>query len=161
MGKHKIRKNKTCQNCGAFVEHHFCPKCGQENSESRQTFYHLFTHFIFDFLHYESSFWRTTKHLFLSPGKLSLEYMNGRRKKYVNPFTFYIFISFIAFFVPAILPEAPDYDDDEYETVAPKLENDTITQKKDGKTLVIKTTPQKEKTKVIAINIDKDTKKSS
>jgi len=112
MGKHKIRDSKVCQNCGAFVENHYCPKCGQENSESRQTFHHVFTHFIFDFFHYDSSFWRTTKYLFLSPGKLSLEYMKGKRKSYVNPFTLYIFISFIAFFVPAILPEAPDSDND-------------------------------------------------
>jgi len=112
MGKHKIRDSKVCQNCGAFVENNYCPKCGQENSESRQTFHHVFTHFIFDFLHYDSSFWKTTKYLFLAPGKLSLEYMNGKRKSYVNPFTLYIFISFIAFFVPAILPEAPDGDND-------------------------------------------------
>lgn len=105
MSKHKIRINKTCQNCGAFVEQHYCPKCGQENSESRQSFHHVFTHFVFDFLHYDSSFWRTAKYLFLSPGKLSLEYMNGKRKSYVNPFTLYIFISFIAFFIPPLLPE--------------------------------------------------------
>ncbi|MFV0328496.1 MAG: DUF3667 domain-containing protein [Dysgonomonas sp.] len=107
MSKHKIRSNKVCQNCGTFVERYYCPKCGQENSESRQSFYHVFTHFAFDFIHYDSSFWRTTKYLFLSPGKLSLEYMKGKRKSYVNPFTLYIFISFIAFFLPAILPEAP------------------------------------------------------
>lgn len=112
MGKHKIRENKVCQNCGAFVENHYCPKCGQENSESRQSFYHVFTHFVFDFVHYDSSFWRTTKYLFLAPGKLSLEYMKGKRKSYVNPFTLYIFISFIAFFLPSVLPKAPDRDTD-------------------------------------------------
>jgi hypothetical protein len=104
MSKHKIRENKTCQNCGAFIEKSYCPKCGQENSESRQSFHHLFTHFIFDFIHYDSSFWRTTKALFLSPGKLSAEYMKGKRKSYVNPFTLYIFISFAAFFIPTLLP---------------------------------------------------------
>lgn len=106
MGKHKIRHKKTCLNCGAFVETHYCPKCGQENSESRQSFHHLFTHFVFDFIHYDSSFWRTVKYLFLSPGKLSIEYMNGKRKSYVNPFTLYIFISFITFFIPSVLPDA-------------------------------------------------------
>ncbi|WP_029904609.1 DUF3667 domain-containing protein [Prevotella sp. 10(H)] len=105
MAKHKIRKSKTCLNCGSFVHKHYCPHCGQENSESRQSFHHLFTHFVSDFLHYDSSFWRTIKYLFLYPGRLSIEFMNGKRKAYVNPFTLYIFISFLAFFIPSVLPD--------------------------------------------------------
>lgn len=140
MSKHKIRNNKVCQNCGAFVEHHYCPKCGQENSESQQSFYHVFTHFAFDFIHYDSSFWRTTKYLFLSPGKLSLEYMKGKRKSYVNPFTLYIFISFIAFFIPAILPEAPTFKEIEGkvkydETKTPSI-NINITPESDAKNIL-------------------------
>lgn len=105
MGKHKIRKNKTCLNCGSFVEKNHCPKCGQENSESRQSFHHLFTHFVSDYLHYDSSFWKSIKCLFLHPGRLSQEYMKGKRKSYVNPFSLYIFISFLAFFIPPLLPD--------------------------------------------------------
>lgn len=108
MSKHKIRHSKSCLNCGSFVEKNYCPNCGQENSESRQTFHHLFTHFISDFIHYDGAFWRTTKLLFLYPGRLSLEYMSGKRKSYVNPFSYYIFISFIAFLIPSFLPEIPD-----------------------------------------------------
>lgn len=128
MSKHKIRHSKTCQNCGTFVEKNFCPKCGQENTESRHSFHHLFTHFISDFLHYDSSFLRTTKTLFLSPGKISLEYMNGKRKSYVNPFSFYIFISFLTFFIPYTL----SYPDDRKAIKAStefaniKIKNDSI-----------------------------------
>lgn len=110
MHKHQIRQNKTCQNCGAFVEKIYCPKCGQENSESRQAFHHLFSHFIFDLIHYDGSFWKTAKYLFLSPAKLPVEYMNGKRKSYVNPFTLYIFVSFLAFFIPSILPDPDNAD---------------------------------------------------
>lgn len=105
MSKHKIRKDKTCQNCGSFVEKNYCPNCGQENSLSRQSFYHLFTHFVSDYLHYDSSFWKSIKCMLFHPGRLSKEYMDGRRKSYINPFTLYIFISFITFFIPPILPE--------------------------------------------------------
>lgn len=108
MGKHKVRHSKSCLNCGSFVEKYYCPHCGQENSESRQTFHHLFTHFISDFIHYDGAFLRTTKLLFRYPGRLSLEYMSGKRKSYVNPFSYYIFISFIAFLIPSFLPEIPD-----------------------------------------------------
>lgn len=107
MSKHNIRRNKTCQNCGTFVDKNFCPHCGQENSDSRHRFHHLFTHFFFDFIHYDSAFWRTTKHLFLSPAKVSVDYMAGKRRSYVNPFSFYIFVSFVAFLVPSLLPDGP------------------------------------------------------
>ena len=105
MGSHKLRDNKTCLNCGAFVHSRYCPKCGQENSESRQSFYHIFTHFVSDFFHYESSFWRTIRYLLFYPGRLSTEYMNGKRKSYTNPFSLYIFISFLAFFIPSVIPD--------------------------------------------------------
>ena len=105
MSHRKLRENKRCENCGQFVEKRFCPQCGQENVETRQSFHYLFTHFVGDFLHYDSRFWKTIKHLLFSPAKLTKEYLAGKRNLYVSPVTLYIFISFITFFVPAILPE--------------------------------------------------------
>lgn len=123
MSKHRVRHNKTCQNCGHFVEKRFCPGCGQENSDSRHSFHHLFTHFISDFLHYDSSFWKTTKTLFTKPGKASLDYMNGKRKSYVNPFSYYILASFLTFFIPSILP----YPNDNKEANTKiQIENNTL-----------------------------------
>lgn len=104
MKKHHLRQDKTCLNCGSYVEKRYCPKCGQENRESRESFRHLIAEFISDFVHYDSSFWTTTRYLLFSPAKLSLEYMDGKRKSHVNPVKLYIFISFITFFLPAILP---------------------------------------------------------
>lgn len=102
--KHKIREDKSCLNCGAFVDKRFCPKCGQENKESRESFFLLIWEFFSDFVHFDSSFWKTTKYLLFSPAKLSLEYMAGKRKSYVAPVKLYIFVSFLAFFVPILLP---------------------------------------------------------
>lgn len=129
MSKHKIRHNKTCQNCNSFVERDYCPRCGQQNTDSRHSFHHLFTHFISDFLHYDNSFWRTARSLFFSPGKLSLEYMKGKRKSYANPFSLYIFVSFITFFIPSVLPK---YTEPEGMKVQANIEsiikNDSINQ---------------------------------
>lgn len=108
MGKHKIREDKSCLNCGTFVDDKYCPKCGQENKESRESFFHLILEFIFDLVHFDSSFWKTTRYLLFSPAKLSLEYMSGRRKAYVNPIKLYIFISFITFLLPSLLPSPND-----------------------------------------------------
>jgi hypothetical protein len=103
MGHHKLREDKKCQNCGFIVRRRFCPKCGQENIETRQTFFYLFTHFIEDLVHYDGSFWKTIKNLMFFPGKLTREYLNGRRKEYVAPVKLYIFISFFVFFVGGLI----------------------------------------------------------
>jgi len=103
MSHHKLREDKTCQNCGYVVRKRFCPKCGQENIETRQSFHYLFTHFIEDLVHYDGSFWKTLKNLLLKPGILTREYLKGKRKEYVAPVKLYIFISFFVFFVGGII----------------------------------------------------------
>ena len=105
MGHGKIRKNKTCLNCNYVVENKFCPNCGQENTETRKSFHYLFTHFVEDLTHYDGSFWKTIKALLFIPGKLTKEYLAGKRKLYVPPVKLYIFISFVTFLIPNMLPD--------------------------------------------------------
>ncbi|MBP1164604.1 MULTISPECIES: DUF3667 domain-containing protein [unclassified Chryseobacterium] len=108
MEDKKLRDNRTCLNCGHQVEERFCPHCGQENIENRQSFHFLFTHFIEDFTHYDGQFWKTIQYLFTRPGILTKEYLEGKRQLYVAPVKLYIFISFITFFLPNILPHAKE-----------------------------------------------------
>lgn len=105
MGHGKIRIDKTCLNCNYVVENKFCPNCGQENTETRKSFHYLFTHFVEDLTHYDGSFWKTIKALLFKPGRLTKEYLEGKRLKYVPPVKLYIFISFVAFLLPNLLPE--------------------------------------------------------
>lgn len=112
MSHGKIREEKNCLNCGHLVEERFCPHCGQENTEPRQPFYFLFTHFIEDFTHYDGQFWKTIKYLLFQPGKLTKEYLSGKRQIYVAPVKLYIFVSFITFFVPTLFPQSENIDDE-------------------------------------------------
>lgn len=108
MSKSKLRKDKTCLNCRHVVEQKFCPNCGQENSDTRKTFHHLFIHFFEDLTHYENAFWKTIRNLILRPGSLTREYLSGKRLSYLAPVRLYIFISFITFFLIAVLPGDSD-----------------------------------------------------
>lgn len=114
MSHGKTREDKTCLNCGHTVEERYCPHCGQENIEPKQPFHYLFTHFIEDFTHYDGEFWKTIKYLLLRPGKLTKEYLSGKRQMYVAPVKLYIFISFITFFLPPLISssreESTEYD---------------------------------------------------
>lgn len=104
MSKSKIRNDKTCLNCRYVVENKFCPNCGQENSDTRKTFHHLFIHFFEDLTHYENAFWKTIRNLLFKPATLTKEYLSGKRLSYLAPVRLYIFISFITFLLIALFP---------------------------------------------------------
>ena len=130
MGHGKIRTDKTCLNCNHVVENKFCPNCGQENIETKQSFHYLFTHFVEDLTHYDGSFWKTIKALLFKPGRLTKEYLAGKRKLYVPPVKLYIFISFVAFLLPNILPDYSFVEDlDANKPKANIVDNDEIEKK--------------------------------
>lgn len=128
MSHGKIREDKTCLNCNHEVEDRFCPHCGQENTEPRQPFHYLFTHFIEDFTHYDGQFWKTLKYLMVRPGQLTKEYIAGKRQIYVAPVKLYIFISFITFLLPAFLPSGEKHK--EKETISTTIEQKQIEKEK-------------------------------
>jgi hypothetical protein len=103
--KNPLRKDKTCLNCNYVVDNRFCSNCGQENTDTRKTFFHLFVHFFEDLTHYENAFWKTIKNLLLRPASLTKEYLSGKRMSYLAPVRLYIFVSFITFFILSILPK--------------------------------------------------------
>lgn len=105
MSKNVIREDKTCLNCNHVVAERFCPNCGQENSDTRKTFHHLFIHFFEDLTHYENAFWKTIKNLLIRPASLTKEYLSGKRLSYLAPVRLYIFISFVTFFVISVFPD--------------------------------------------------------
>lgn len=106
--KNKLRSDKTCLNCNHVVDQRYCPNCGQENTDTRKTFHHLFVHFFEDLTHYENAFWKTIKNLLFKPAALTKEYLSGKRLSYLAPVRLYIFISFVTFFMIAVLPGAED-----------------------------------------------------
>ena len=113
MGNHKLRQDTECQNCGQEVTQKYCPNCGQANTETRQSFVHLAGHVVEDLVHYDGAFWKTIKYLLFRPARLTKEYIAGRRISYVPPVKLYIFISFIAFFLPGIIPSNnSEYDEE-------------------------------------------------
>lgn len=99
MSHTPLRKESNCLNCNATVLGRYCQVCGQENTEPKETFWHMFTHFFYDITHFDGSFFVTLKDLLFKPGFLSKEYMMGRRKKYLHPVRMYVFTSAVFFLI--------------------------------------------------------------
>jgi hypothetical protein len=101
MSHLRERKEKICLNCKSVIYGRFCHVCGQENTEPKESFWGLITHFVYDITHFDGKFFDTTRYLLFRPGYLALEYLRGRRASYLNPIRMYIFTSaffFILFF---------------------------------------------------------------
>ncbi len=97
MSHLKERKQKNCLNCNAQVYGKYCHICGQENLETKESLWHLVTHFINDITHFDGKFFSTLRLLVTKPGFLSAEYQRGRRNNYLNPVRMYVFTSFVFF----------------------------------------------------------------
>lgn len=108
MGHHHLRQDRECENCGYIVDIAYCSRCGQKNTETRQSFGYFIIHFIEDFTHYDGAFWKTIKYLLFRPARLTIEYLQGYRQRYVPPVKLYIFISFACFLIIAGMLSASD-----------------------------------------------------
>jgi Protein of unknown function (DUF3667) len=95
MSHKKYRTETTCLNCGTEVSGNFCSNCGQENVETHENFFHLAGHFISDYFHFDSKFFRSLIPLFIRPGFLTKEYWHGRRVHYIHPLRLFFFITII------------------------------------------------------------------
>lgn len=95
MSHKKYRIATNCLNCGAEVTGKFCSNCGQENLETRENFFHLAFHFISDYFHFDSKFFRSLIPLFIKPGFLTKEYWEGRRASYIHPLRIFFFIAIL------------------------------------------------------------------
>lgn len=93
----------NCLNCHSNIRHQerFCPQCGQRTDVKRletsvvlknafQSFYSLDSGFLYLLL------WLPTR-----PGIISREYVQGKRKKYFNPFTFLVIVIGVTSFISA------------------------------------------------------------
>ncbi|WP_299677349.1 DUF3667 domain-containing protein [uncultured Tenacibaculum sp.] len=95
-----IKSNEpNCLNCGYEFEGHelFCPACGQKNKDKRITFGSFVKEVFAGFFSWDAKFWRTLSPLLFNPGKVSKDYIEGKRIKYSNPFRFYLTTSVLFF----------------------------------------------------------------
>jgi Protein of unknown function (DUF3667) len=82
---------QTCKNCGSQFTGNFCNLCGEKvYHEHDKKILHLFEEVFHFATHFEGTFLVTLKTFLKKPGKFSLDYCAGIRKKYVRPVTFFL-----------------------------------------------------------------------
>lgn len=90
----------ACTNCGKQTEGNYCSDCGQKKFSRNQFEFRKFAKDILaDFFDLDSEIVTTVKTLFLNPGKLTTDYLNGKQKSYIGPVKLYLTIITINFLV--------------------------------------------------------------
>ena len=104
MARKRIR-DTICKNCDIKINigDHFCHECGQENHAPNQPIRHLFFELIESI---DTKILFTYKTFFSTPGKITKEYNENKRMRYVAPLRMYIFTSAIFFFFPQMNTES-------------------------------------------------------
>lgn len=83
----------TCKNCQAPAPGAYCAACGQQTHIHRVTMGHLVHEVSHALTHADKGFLLLIKELITRPGIVAREYLDGKRKKYFNPFTFLVITS--------------------------------------------------------------------
>lgn len=79
-----------CKNCQTSMrtDYLFCPKCGAKVTAVRLTFRNLFSDVLERFFDLDNTFYRTLKTMTLRPEEVIGSYIEGVRRRYLNPMSY-------------------------------------------------------------------------
>ncbi len=94
-----LKPESKCLNCGTTLAGQYCGHCGQRAQNRLISIWELIRDAFGDLLELDSRLWRTLIPLTIRPGKLTRDYLEGRRARYMPPFRTYLVLSIVFFLV--------------------------------------------------------------
>lgn len=92
--------DSVCLNCGTPLADKFCSSCGQKRIEAKdRTLLYFFRQFFESAFFLENSFIRNLWRLLISPGLQANDFVEGRRRRWMSPFSIFFLINLIYFIV--------------------------------------------------------------
>lgn len=96
---------ETCPNCSTPLNrnYRFCPNCGQTTHLHRFNLAHIGHEAFHALTHADKGALHLLKNLTIRPGMVAREYiLEGKRKRYFNPFTFLVIVLGLSVFVNSV-----------------------------------------------------------
>ncbi len=90
-------ESEPCRNCDTHFNGKFCPECGQEADTGAPTAMGFIYEFLTRNVLEKGKFPRTIWHLLRYPGGLTVDFLEGRRARYIRPVRLYLIFSIIYF----------------------------------------------------------------
>lgn len=101
----------VCKNCGVHFKGSYCYNCSQKAATGRLQVSNVLHELWHNFTHTDRSALGLIAALFKKPGAVIQDYIDGRRKKYFNPYTFFLVTGAIVIFLTGRVFK---YEDDLY-----------------------------------------------
>lgn len=95
---HGGEAHNVCADCGTELVGQFCHQCGQP-AHIHRSLLHLGEELLHGVMHFDGRIWRTLPLLAFRPGRLTREWVFGKRSRYVSPLAMFLFTVFLMFFV--------------------------------------------------------------
>ncbi|HEU4372083.1 MAG TPA: DUF3667 domain-containing protein [Telluria sp.] len=95
-----------CANCATPLTGSFCHACGQR-AHVHRSLLHLGEEVLHGLLHFDAKAWRTLPMLVAKPGKLTRDYIDGKRTRFVSPLALFLFMTFLMFFAVSSVKVTP------------------------------------------------------
>ena len=91
------QENTPCGNCATIYSGNYCPECGQESFTGAPTavdfIYEFLTRNIFERGKMPRTIWRLLRY----PGSLTVDFLEGRRQRFIRPVRLYFGLSVLYF----------------------------------------------------------------
>jgi hypothetical protein len=97
----------ACRNCGAAASGKYCAECGQGTALHPPTVREFADEVAGHYVASGGALWRTLAALAV-PGRLTLEYFAGRRRRYIAPLRLYLAASVVFFLVAKVIVPVPE-----------------------------------------------------
>ncbi len=94
----------VCANCGTHFDGHYCPHCGQDAHIKVPTAAKFLNDLVEKYFGVEERLPLTLRLLFLRPGQMTVDYLEGRRQRYISPLRLYLAASVLFFVALSLVP---------------------------------------------------------
>ena len=84
-----------------MIEIEYCSACGQRRGDYRRSMWWLMGELVRETLELDGRLWRTLRAM-VHPGRLTREFNEGRRSRYISPVRLYLFMSVVMFATASI-----------------------------------------------------------
>jgi hypothetical protein len=92
-----------CKNCDYEFSGKYCSNCGQSVKELERPIRFMIADFMGTIITFDTRLVKTLITILFKPGRLTLDFLAGKRARYMPPFRFYLFISFVMFLLMSIV----------------------------------------------------------
>ncbi|GAB3334686.1 DUF3667 domain-containing protein [Marivirga atlantica] len=100
-----VEEKVRCLNCAELLtkDQNYCPNCGQENTIKKLPIGAFIQDFLSNYLSFDTVLSKTLYPFIFKPGKLTKDFNEGKRKRYINPIRLYLLFSLFFFFMVGLL----------------------------------------------------------